>query len=147
MTTGNGYEKGEPRMGLVAAAFGGLIVGLILVVLAVQAVYDHMREQQIYVKVLEPVSEDLRNLRAKEDGQLHSYQYIDRATGAVRIPVERAMELLEKEYAEGRLSYPTKPAPVKEDPGQYPQSPISTPGKSVIEDTVPGFSQGAGNAK
>jgi hypothetical protein len=143
MRTGNGYEKGEPRMGLVAAAFGGLIVGLILVVLAVQAVYDHMREQQIYVKVLEPVSEDLRNLRAKEDGQLHSYQYIDRATGAVRIPVERAMELLEKEYAEGRLSYPTEP----KNQGQYPQSPISTLGKSVIEDTVPGFSQGAGNAK
>jgi len=118
MTTGDGYEKSDPRMGLVAAAFGGLIVGLILVVLAVQAVYDHMREQQIYVKVLEPVSEDLRNLRAREDGQLHSYQYVDRATGAVRIPVERAMELLEKEYAEGRLSYPTKPAPVKAEQPQ-----------------------------
>jgi hypothetical protein len=118
MTTGNGYEKGEPRMGLVAAALGGTIVGLILVVLAVQAVYDHMREQQIYVKVLEPVSEDLRNLRAREDGQLHSYQYVDRSTGAVRIPVERAMELLEKEYAEGRLSYPTKPTPVKVEPPQ-----------------------------
>ena len=77
-----------------------------------------MREQQIYVKELEPVAEDLRNLRAKEDGQLHSYQYIDRARGTVRIPIERAMELLEEEYAEGRLSYPTKPAPVKVEPPQ-----------------------------
>jgi hypothetical protein len=105
-------------MGLVAAAFGAIIVGLILVVLALQAVYDHAREQQIYVKVLEPVSEDLTNLRAKEDGQLHSYQYIDRAAGSVRIPIERAKELLEKEYAEGRLGYPTRPAPVKVEQAQ-----------------------------
>ena len=109
----NGYEQGEPRMGLVAAAFGAIIVGLIAVVLGLQALYDHLREQQIYVKVLQPVSEDLLNLRAREEGQLHSYQYIDRASGRVRIPIERAMELLARESAEGRLSYPTKPAPVK----------------------------------
>ncbi len=112
----NGYESSEPRMGLVAAAFGAIIVGLIVVVLGLQAVYDRVHEHQIFVRVLEPVSEDLRNLRAREDGQLHSYQYVDRATGAVRIPIERAMELLEKEAADGRLSYPTKPAPVKPEP-------------------------------
>lgn len=108
-----GYESSEPRMGLVAAAFGAIVVGLIATVLILQAVYDRMHEQQVFVRVLEPVAEDLRNLRAREDGQLHSYQYLDRATGAVRIPIDRAMELLEKEAAEGRLGYPTKPAPVK----------------------------------
>jgi hypothetical protein len=86
----------EPRMGLVAAVFGAIVVGLILVVLGVQAIYDRVLEQQIYVKVLEPVSEDLKDLRAREDEQLHSYRYIDRAAGTVRIPIERAMELLEK---------------------------------------------------
>ncbi|MBI4875777.1 MAG: hypothetical protein HY822_14170 [Acidobacteria bacterium] len=111
--TDSGYEKSEPRMGLVALAFGGIMVALILVVLALQGFYDRAREQQIFVQVLQPVSEDLVNLRAKEDGQLHSYQYLDRAAGTVRIPIERAMELLEKEAAEGRLSYPAKPAPVK----------------------------------
>ena len=97
----NGYEKSEPRMGLVATAFGAIVVGLIVVVLALQAIFDHVREQQIFVKVLEPVSEDYLNLRAREEGQLHSYQYIDRATGKVRIPIERAMELMEKERARG----------------------------------------------
>lgn len=111
--TGDGYEKSEPRMGLVAAVFGAVVVALILVVLAVQAIYDRVLEQQIYVKVLAPVSEDLKDLRAREDEQLHSYRYIDRASGAVRIPIERAMELLEKESAEGRLPYPTRPAPIK----------------------------------
>ena len=93
--TGDGYEKSEPRVGLVAAVFGAIVVGLILVVLGVQAIYDRVLQQQIYVKVLEPVSEDLKDLRAREDEQLHSYRYIDRASGAVRIPIERAMELLE----------------------------------------------------
>jgi hypothetical protein len=92
----------EPRMGLVAAVFGAIVVGLILVVLGIQAIYDRVLEQQIYVKVLEPVSEDLKDLRAREDEQLHSYRYIDRAAGTVRIPIERAMELLEKESAESR---------------------------------------------
>lgn len=114
----NGYEKSEPRMSLVALAFGAIVAGLIIVILGLQAVYDRVHEKQIFVKVLEPVSEDLRNLRAKEDGQLHSYQYIDRASGAVRIPIERAMELLEKEAAAGKLRYPTSPAPVKVEPTQ-----------------------------
>ncbi len=116
--TDNGYERSEPRIGLVASAFGAVVIGLILVVLAVQAVFDHVREQQIYVKVLEPVSEDLKNLRAREDGQLNSYQYVDRTAGTVRIPIERAMELIEKEYAEGRLSYSAKPTPVKAEAPQ-----------------------------
>jgi hypothetical protein len=30
----------------------------------------------------------------------------------VRIPVERGMELLAREAAEGKLKYPTKPTPV-----------------------------------
>ena len=125
--SGPGYEKGEPRMGLVASAFGAMVIGLVLVILAIQAVYDRVQEEQIFVKVLEPVSEDLRNLRAREDGQLHSYQYIDRAAGSVRIPIERAMEMIEKEAAANRLGYPTKPAPVRVEP--------------------PPAAQGAGNAK
>jgi hypothetical protein len=116
--TGGGYERSEPRAGLVAAVFGAIVVGLILVVLAIQSIYDRVLEQQVYVKVLEPVSEDLKNLRAREDEQLHSYRYLDRAAGTVRIPVERAMELLEKEAAAGRLPYPTRPAPVRPEQAQ-----------------------------
>jgi hypothetical protein len=40
---------------------------------------------------------DLEALRAREDGLLESYAWVDRATGHVRIPVERAMALLLEE--------------------------------------------------
>lgn len=38
-------------------------------------------------------SVDMRALRAEEDAALHSYAWIVRESGLVRIPIERAMEL------------------------------------------------------
>lgn len=38
--------------------------------------------------------EDLLELRAWEDSQLHHYAWVDKANGVVRIPIERAMALL-----------------------------------------------------
>jgi hypothetical protein len=37
---------------------------------------------------------DLKALRAAEDAELHSYGWIDRKNGTVRIPIERAMQLI-----------------------------------------------------
>ncbi len=97
----NGYEAGEPRSAFIAIFGAATIVVLILVILGLQAYFDRVSQQQIFVKVLQPVSEDLLNLRAREDAQLHSYQYLDRAAGRVRIPIERAMELLVAESKAG----------------------------------------------
>ena len=36
---------------------------------------------------------DLATLRAQEDGKLHSYGWVDRNAGIIRIPIERAIEL------------------------------------------------------
>ncbi|MGE5648183.1 MAG: hypothetical protein ACM336_20590 [Acidobacteriota bacterium] len=92
-----GFERSEPRAGFIAAIGGAIMVLLVLVVLGVQTYYDHVRDQQIFVKQLEPVSEDLKALRAREAEQLHSYRYIDRAKGTVRLPIERAMDLVVEE--------------------------------------------------
>ena len=37
---------------------------------------------------------DLETLRAREDAQLNSYGWVDRNAGVVRIPIDRAIELL-----------------------------------------------------
>jgi len=92
-----GFERSEPRAGLIALLGAGIIIGLVLVIMGVQSYYDHVREQQIFVKQLEPVSEDLKALHAREATDLHSYRYIDRSKGTVRIPIERAMELVIQE--------------------------------------------------
>jgi|YNPNPStandDraft_1061719.scaffolds.fasta_scaffold00583_7 hypothetical protein len=96
-----GFDASEPRARLIAL-FGLLtLVVLAGVILGLQAYVDRAREQQVFVKQLEPVSEDLRALRTREDAELNSYGYLDQAQGRVRIPIRRAMELLIAEQRKG----------------------------------------------
>lgn len=107
-----GYERGEPKSWMIVAWGAGTVLALVLVIAGIQFYFDRVKEQQVYQKQMEPVSADLLSLRAKEDAHLHSYAYVDRNKGVVRIPINRAMELLAKEAAAGKLPYPTKPTPV-----------------------------------
>jgi len=86
---------------MIAALGGVMVIALVAVIAGVQVYFDHVREQQVFVKQLAPVSADLKALHAREDNALHSYGYIDRAKGTVRLPIERAMELVVQE-AHGR---------------------------------------------
>jgi hypothetical protein len=95
-----GFERTEPRTGVIALLGGATMIALVLIIAGVEGYYDHVRDQQIFVKQLEPVSEDLKALRAREAAQLYSYQYIDRAKGTVRLPIERAMDLMIEEAHE-----------------------------------------------
>jgi len=113
MKSGVDFDRSEPK-GLLIAAFGiASILGLTATVLGVQAYFDHIHEQEMFQKVLVPVSEDLRNLRIQEDQELNTYKYLDRNTGTVQIPIARAMELMAQESANGKLKYFQKPTPVK----------------------------------
>ena len=95
---GANYDASEPRTRLIAL-FGLLtVVALAAIILGLEAYVDRAREQQIFVKQLEPVSEELKALRAREDADLNSYRYLDREKGQVRIPIRRAMELLVAEH-------------------------------------------------
>ncbi len=92
-----GFETTEPPSGAIALVGAGIVIMLVLVIVGVEAYYDRVRDQQIFVKQLQPVSEDLKALRAREDTDLNSYRYIDRAKGSVRLPINRAMDLLVEE--------------------------------------------------
>ncbi len=54
--------------------------------------------------------QDLKNLRAREDAILHNYGWIDREKGIVRIPIERAMELLVQKGASHSKPMSSKPS-------------------------------------
>jgi len=108
-----GYDRHDPNVGFLALFGFALIVVLVLVVLGIQYYHDRVKEQQIFVKVLQPESQALKDLRAREDQELHTYQYINREKGQVRLPIDRAMKLLAAEHAAGKTFYPVKPYPVK----------------------------------
>ncbi len=106
------FDRAEPNVRAIAA-FGAItIVVLVAAVLGLQFYFDRVLEQQVYIQVLAPTSPALSALREREDEELHTYHYIDREKGSVRLPIERAMNLLAAEYAQGKLPYPTKPVPV-----------------------------------
>jgi len=113
-----GYDRQDPNVRFIAALGGVLIVVLIAAVFGVQYYHDLLYEQQVFVRVLEPESKELLDLRAREDEQLMTYRYLDREAGTVRIPIDRAIELLAKEAAAGELPYPTTPYAVAEEAPQ-----------------------------
>jgi hypothetical protein len=98
----HGFDQTEPRARMIAVFGTALIVALVAVILGVQWYFDRVMEQQVFIKQLEPVSSDLKALRAREDAELHQYRYVDRAQGTVRLPIERAMELVVKEGARAK---------------------------------------------
>jgi hypothetical protein len=55
---------------------------------------------------------DLVELRRSEDARLHSYQWIDRRTGVVRIPIDRAMDLVAAQGLgpSSEATHPAQPA-------------------------------------
>ena len=110
---GQGFDRSEPNVRLIAIFGAGTLVLLVVAVLALQYYYDRVLEEQVFVKVQEPVAQNLVDLRAREDEALHSYRYLDREKGTIRLPIERAMELLASEAAQGKLKYPQRPAPVE----------------------------------
>ncbi len=108
-----GFDRGEPNARVIALTGSAIILVVVVVIFAIQYLYDRAHEQQVAVMVEQPVGRDLLDLRAKEDTDLYQYRYVDRTKGIVRLPIDRAMDLFVKEAAEGKLKYPTAPAPVK----------------------------------
>jgi hypothetical protein len=107
------FDPSEPKGGFIVLFAVATVITLLLTVAAIVYYFDYAHEEAVYENVLAPPGEQLRELRAKEDGQLYTYGYIEREKGAVRVPIDRAMELTIQEAAAGKYSYPTAPTHVK----------------------------------
>jgi len=85
-----------------ASAVVGIVGAILLfvVIVALQAVFNSMQRAELERKVVTRPSEDLQRLRARQLEQLGSYGWVDQNAGTVRIPVERAIELVASEAAQ-----------------------------------------------
>ena len=101
----------------------GLIIGVyVYYVLSLEYVEEN--------QVLRVYSEELRAIHAREEEQLNHYGYIDKEKGIVRIPIDRAKELLVKEVAEGKVPYNTKTYPLR--PEQPQDAAPAAPGAPAL---------------
>ena len=108
-----GYDRSEPLTIPILLNIVAIAIILAIVIGGVTFYFHAYRDRIIEETQLTPVSQDLLDLRAKEDQTLNSYGIADKAAGTVRMPVSRAMELVMAEAAAGTPKYPTAPYAVK----------------------------------
>jgi len=108
-----GHETRDISVTVVAWFAVGLIISAISIDLAIAGLYQHFARQ---TSSPEPASRiafktpmvvpapqlqvnpamDFERFRAAEDAQLNSYGWVDKKAGVIRIPIERAMDLIAK---------------------------------------------------
>jgi hypothetical protein len=113
--TREGYDHHDARTGPLALWSGGVVAFLIVAIIAMYWLSTVTEDQQYAENVGKKFWEISQETKAREDEQLYHYGYIDKGKGIVRIPVERAMQLVAEEYAQGKVAYNTKSYPVKEE--------------------------------
>jgi hypothetical protein len=120
-----GFDKTEPNARAIWGFTVGSVLVLILVIVAVQGYFEQIFQTALYEKVLSPPSAQLQDLRNRDAWNLTHYMYgdLDKSSGRVRIPIDRAMQMFADEAAAGKLFYPAKPTvPKKEEPA--PAAPV-----------------------
>jgi hypothetical protein len=125
-----GFDRAEPSAGAITTFMVGSLILLVLTILAIQQYFDHIWNEAVYEKVLAPPSEQLREVRGRDDWNLTHYMYLDKPSGQVRIPIDQAMELNLKDAAAGKTFYPAKayvPKPDVPAAAPTPGAPAATP--------------------
>lgn len=82
-----------------------VLVGAILlfaIVLGLEALYRRVEGDETARKIVAESPEELDSLRASQLEVLHEYRWVDRSKGVVAIPIDRAMEIVERESAARR---------------------------------------------
>jgi len=112
-TPSDGYEQSDAHVGsilrfgvafVIVLAFSGVAAWLCFDVLAARANRNDpkvsplaMNETPPEPRLLVDEPQDLGAVRKEEEEILDSYGWVDKERGVVRIPIERAIELLAKE--------------------------------------------------
>ncbi len=97
-----GYETSDISTRNLYISGGVLIVLLIVIIAGLNELFLANREQEVTDKVLQAESSELRELQAREAEALHSFKMLDQENGVVRIPIDRAMQLVAEEDFEQR---------------------------------------------
>lgn len=112
------FDRRDAKSGLIAAvsvSILGLLVVMIVGVYWLYVVAYEKIDQEVYSGA---PSKELRAIEDREDENLHRYSFIDKERAIVRIPIDRAMEIVAADFAAGKVNYNTKSYAVKqEQPG------------------------------
>jgi hypothetical protein len=126
-----GFDHTEPNTPAIWLFTIVSVIGLILVIVAVQGYFDQIWKEAVYDRVLSVPSGLLQDVRNRDAWNLTHYMYgnLDKSTNRVRIPIDKAMQMFAAEAAAGKLFYPAKDTPIKvEEPAGAAAAPGSPAG-------------------
>src|SRR3974377_904491 len=103
--SGVDFDRRDPKSGLIALVSLTTVILLTVFCAGVYWLYTVYYEQVEFNQYTGVASKELIAIHEREDEQLHKYGYINKERGIVRLPVERAMELVELEAKQGKLGW------------------------------------------
>ena len=112
------FDRRDAKAGLIALVSIVTILVLAVFVVGVYWFYVVTYDQVEHDQFSGVASKELIAIREREDEQLHKYGYINKEKAIVRLPVERAMQLVEEDAKSGKDGWNTKAYPAQpEFPG------------------------------
>jgi hypothetical protein len=113
MVEGVDYDRHDPKAGLITGISVGVLALLLVMIIGVYWLYTVAYEKVEFDQFTGVASKELQAIHEREEEQLHKYSYIDKEKGVIRVPIDRAIEIIDAEYKAGQVSYNTKSYPVK----------------------------------
>jgi hypothetical protein len=112
----DGYDHHEARAGVIAFWALATIAFLLGSIVLMNWLSTVTEEKEYSELVGKRYWEETVKIRAREEENLNHYGFVDKEKGVVRLPVDRAMQILEAQFKEGKISYNTKTYAVKPEP-------------------------------
>ena len=99
-------EVAERSLSRLTATVALTLIGLVVCIGAVNEVVDYKLRNEVYTKQLATPNPLLASVRAQEAERLSHYRWLRKPDGIVRIPLERAKQLVLADYARAAASAP-----------------------------------------
>lgn len=114
MVEGTDFDRHEPKSGVIAIVTASVVVLLAVGVVAIYWMYTLAYEKVEFEQYSGVSSAELQAVHDREEEQLHRYSYINKEGGVVRLPIDRAIEIVDAEFRDGgKVAYNTKSYAVK----------------------------------
>jgi hypothetical protein len=107
------FDRRNARAGIIGFITIVCVLVIVSFVVGIYWLYTVTYERVEHDQYSGVASKELIAIHEREDEQLHKYGYINKDKGVVRLPVERAMELVAAEAGQGKFNWNTKSYPAQ----------------------------------
>lgn len=140
LVEGTDFDRHEPKSGLIAIVSASVVVLLVVMIVSIYWLYTVAYEKVEFEQYSGVSSVELQAVHDREEEQLHRYSYIKKEEGVVRLPIDRAIDILDAEFKDGgKVGYNTKSYAVKVElpggaaGGANPPAPVAgAPGTAAV---------------